>query len=633
MPTLLISLGTSPAVVPEAFLLPGIKFRAVHVLTTEKPEVQLIRDYFAQHAPGVELTLSRVAGFVDFASEADHFRFEEVLYRWVLASVPDPATRYFCLSGGFKTMSAAMQKAAAVLGAAEVFHVLADPCIQAPNDRLRFPETIQEVQKAAAGGHLKWIRLGSESGWPQFRAASPLSYPLEILDQQGSVRWLKVADAKFRENLQTVVEKSHRIADAWPGLADLPFVELATWSPPDLQWLRQPLEPHSAADQQWIARLPKVELHCHLGGFATADPLLATVREAASGPIPLSPTRTLAVPTDWPLPTAPIGLEPYRHLGDNNGSALLRDRGCLLRQCELIYSHLQEERVIYAEIRCSPANYADPDRGRSPWDVLMDIRSSFQSAMVEAADRYKATANSHDTKASPPCHVNLLIIGTRQPDGDFRAGISRHLALAVTAAEHWRNAATCRVVGVDLAGYENVTTRAHYFREEFIAIHRCGLALTIHAGENDDAEGIWRAVFDLNTRRLGHALSLHQSDELLRSVIDRGIGVEMCPYANVQIKGFKPLNQRRDDGSPAPDYPLLEYLRAGVRVTVNTDNIGISGAGLGANLLLAAQLCPGLTRLDVFWLARHALDSAFLAADHRRVLTAVFTSNLPPPLT
>lgn len=116
MSTLLISLGTSPAVVPEAFLLPEARFGAVHVLTTEKPDVQLIRDYFAKHAPGVELTLSRVAGFDDFASEADHFRFEEVLYRWVLASAPDPASRFFCLSGGFKTMSAAMQKAAAGYG-------------------------------------------------------------------------------------------------------------------------------------------------------------------------------------------------------------------------------------------------------------------------------------------------------------------------------------------------------------------------------------------------------------------------------------------------------------------------------------------------------------------------------------
>lgn len=626
MATLLISLGTSPAVALEAFLLPEARFRAVHLLTTEKPDVQLIRDYFAKHAPGVELTLSRVAGFEDFVSEADHFRFEEVLYRWVLASAPEPETRFFCLSGGFKAMSAAMQKAATVLGAAEVFHVLADPSLQAPDGRMRFPETIPEVQAAAEGGHLKWIRLGRESGWPQFRAATPVNYPLEIVEEKASVRWLKAGDEKFREHLRTVVERSHRIADAWHGLADLPFVELATWSAGDLHWLRQPVEPNSSADQHWVRGLPKIELHCHLGGFATDGDLLAKVREAASEPNQLPALRTLDVPSDWPRPAKPIGLESYRRLGDNNGSTLLRDPGCLRRQCELLYAHLLEQRVVYAEIRCSPANYADPSRDRSPWDALSDIRNSFQTFMEQAVGRRKA-----DSKASPACHVNLLIIGTRQNQGDFRAGISRHLALAVTAAEQWRDPASCRVVGVDLAGYENATTRAHYFREEFIAIHRCGLAVTVHAGENDDAEGIWRAVFDLNTRRLGHALSLEQSPELLRSVIDRGIAVEMCPFANVQIKGFKPFHQHRGETLVATEYPLLKYLRAGVRATVNTDNVGISGAGLGENLLLAAELCPGLTRFDLLWLQRHALDSAFLVSDQRQRLARSLSLNLPLP--
>jgi hypothetical protein len=32
--TLLVSLGTSPAIVPEAFLFPGASFDQVHVLTT-----------------------------------------------------------------------------------------------------------------------------------------------------------------------------------------------------------------------------------------------------------------------------------------------------------------------------------------------------------------------------------------------------------------------------------------------------------------------------------------------------------------------------------------------------------------------------------------------------------------------
>ncbi len=158
-------------------------------------------------------------------------------------------------------------------------------------------------------------------------------------------------------------------------------------------------------------------------------------------------------------------------------------------------------------------------------------------------------------------------------------------------------------------------------------MHRVGLALTVHAGENDDAEGIWQAVFKLNARRLGHALHLGQSPDLLRAVADRGIALEMCPYANFQIKGY-PLDAAVATASPTGRYPLLGYLRAGLRVSVNTDNIGISAASLTDNLLLAARLCPGLTRLDVLRLQRHALDAAFVSPAFRTVLLGRFAAQL-----
>jgi adenosine deaminase len=76
---------------------------------------------------------------------------------------------------------------------------------------------------------------------------------------------------------------------------------------------------------------------------------------------------------------------------------------------------------------------------------------------------------------------------------------------------------------------------------------------------------------------------------------------------------------------------LLDYLRAGARVTVNTNNIGISAATLTDNLVLAARLCPRLTRLDLLRLQRHALDSAFVHADQRIELVRKFAARIPKP--
>src|SRR5581483_5025790 len=217
-PALLISLGIAPAVVPEAFLLPEARFASVHVLTTETTDVSLVENFFANYAPEVALAVCRVDGFTNLKSEQDHFSFEEVLYRWVLETGLRPQNRYFCLSGGFKTMSAAMQKAAAVLGAAEVFHVLAEGK----------PSTIEEILEAERQQNLRWIRLGREDGWPQFRNANAREFPLRSIRSKGCVRWVRAEDNRFREQLREIVQRSHNIAGAWNRIADLPFPILAT---------------------------------------------------------------------------------------------------------------------------------------------------------------------------------------------------------------------------------------------------------------------------------------------------------------------------------------------------------------------------------------------------------------------
>lgn len=604
MPTLLISLGNSPAIVPEAFLLPDVAFDTVHVLTTEKPTTDMVEAFFAKHAPNVTLSITRVKDFTDFTCEEDHFRFEEVMFRWVLHNQVRPEDRYICLSGGFKTMSAAMQKAAAVLGAAEVFHVLADNCCLNHEGKPCPPTSDEEILRARKDAHLHFIRLGPESGWPQFRAFGANAFPLTIEKAAGPECWVSSADDAFRRQLRETVQNSHNIAGAWTEIGSLPFTILATWPESHLTWLKQPVD--VAADAEWILCLPKVELHCHLGGFATHGEHLRQVRESAEGPALLPTSSEPILPTDWPAPASPISLLDYMRLGDANGTNLLKDRGCLQRQCELLYAHFMEQNILYAEVRCSPGNYAC--HGRSPWQVLKEIKEVFDTCMV----------------TTPGCHINLILIATRKDKGDYRAAISRHLALAVSAAEHWTDDLECRVVGVDLAGYEDITTRAHYFREEFTGIHRCGLALTIHAGENDDAEGIWRAVFDLNARRLGHALHLVDSPELLRSVADRSIGVEMCPYANYQIKGYAPMPGKGE-------YPLQRYLDAGIRVTVNTDNIGISFASLTENLCLVARMNPRLSRMDLLRLQAHALEAAFISPSFRVALNTQFETRLSAP--
>lgn len=610
-PVLLCTVGTSWAVVPEAYFFGrriGQPFGEVHVLTTESSRVSegitRILEFFDQ-IPEARVRVCRVAGFSELRDEHDHFLFEEVLYRWVLASSPVPSTRFVCLSGGYKTISAAVQKAAQLFGAREVFHVLCDP--RFGPEKNREASTAEEVEVAYRENALRYVCLGEEGGWPQLRTLGADQFPLEVLPTgDPRVVGLRAPDDKLSALVRETLERGARVMRSWDRLGSLPFPELATWSSGELAWLEEPVR--FAEDREWVQRLPKVELHTHLGGFATRGSLLRKVRAAAQNPERLPPVKKLRVPSGWPVPARAIALEEYMHLGDNTGSALLKDPGCLREHCRLLYQQLVADNVVYAEIRCSPANYAAD--GRSPWVVLEEIRNHFQECM---------DASPEDRR----CHVNLIVIATRQDRGD-RSRIAKHLALAITAAEHWRHG--CRVVGVDLAGFENRETRAALFATDFEPAHRAGLAVTVHAGENDDVEGIWQAVFRLHARRLGHALHLHDGPDLFRVVVERGIGVEMCPFANYQIKGY-PLDP---DPETQGVYPFRRYLGAGARVTVNTDNIGISSASLSENLLFLSRLCPGVTRLELLQAQANAVDVAFASHQERQRLWQVF-SRIPKP--
>jgi len=127
-PILLCSLGRSWPVVPEAFRLldPGPDgYGAVHVITRSDEVIDSgLREmlaYFHDRFPEVTVTCTCVEDFRELRHERERAAFEEVLYRWMLDVAPNPAQRHVCLAGGYKTMSAAMQQAAYMLGSVELF--------------------------------------------------------------------------------------------------------------------------------------------------------------------------------------------------------------------------------------------------------------------------------------------------------------------------------------------------------------------------------------------------------------------------------------------------------------------------------------------------------------------------------
>jgi adenosine deaminase len=184
-------------------------------------------------------------------------------------------------------------------------------------------------------------------------------------------------------------------------------------------------------------------------------------------------------------------------LGDNTGSSILMDEGCLKKHLDLLYDSLPGK--IYFTLNCGVLHKTTPGKWvRSSQYVLDVIKGQL------ASSRESKLRNGEFAPL-----INVVIIATRKEEGDL-SDISRHLALAIVNKDDVTSSKNGfpRVVGVDLAGYESKETRASYYQADFIGVHRCGIAVTAHAGENDDAEGIWQAVYSLHTAEVGTRIEI-----------------------------------------------------------------------------------------------------------------------------
>jgi CheY-like chemotaxis protein len=182
-----------------------------------------------------------------------------------------------------------------------------------------------------------------------------------------------------------------------------------------------------------------------------------------------------------------------------------------------------------------------------------------------------------------PCKVSLVFVGKRhkkmremileaagaavmRPAGETPAAS----ASAFVSEEFIR----CRVVGFDLAGQE-VGYPPSQYAPEFGRLSRLHVPITVHAGENAPPQYIEDAILELGASRIGHGLSLAEDRRLMARLRDDRIAVELCPVCNHQTSQFH---------SPGPSgrrpYPLRDFFRAGLYVTINTDNPIISNTSM-----------------------------------------------------
>lgn len=318
-------------------------------------------------------------------------------------------------------------------------------------------------------------------------------------------------------------------------------------------------------DAAYFRAIPKAELHLHLDGSVRS----ATVLD-------------LAMVDRVPLPTTDLHLlRAHLEATDDTPSlaayityfelpiAVMQTTPALERVTYELCQDLAADGVRYAEIRYAP--WLHVKRGLSLADVIQATINGLRAG-----------------QAATGLAGGLIITALRTMPPD------QNVALAQAAGRFVGEG----VVGFDLAGDEAGHPPGTH-EDAFRVARSLGLNLTIHAGEGAGAESVRQAIA-LGAMRIGHGVRARQDPEVVEMARENGVEFDTAPTSNVQTKAVARLE----------DHPLLEYFRAGIKVTISTDSRTVSRTTLTGEYLKVATVLGG-SRADIWAMNLQAVDGAF----------------------
>lgn len=154
------------------------------------------------------------------------------------------------------------------------------------------------------------------------------------------------------------------------------------------------------------------------------------------------------------------------------------------------------------------------------------------------------------------------------------------------------------VCALDLAGAEGLFPTRD-FKDIFALASKKDVPFTIHAGEADGADSVREAI-RFGAKRIGHGVRAAEDAELMALLAEKEITLELCPTSNLNTCVFDSIER----------YPIKKLMDAGVKVTVNTDNMTVSRTTVQRELTLVADTF-GFDAKTVRELEENALSAAF----------------------
>lgn len=322
---------------------------------------------------------------------------------------------------------------------------------------------------------------------------------------------------------------------------------------------------------EFVAGLPKAELHVHLEGTLEPEFLFECARRNGIDLAYESPEDVIAAYDFHDLPSF-LGI--YYPAMD-----VLRTEQDFYDLAMAYFEKSALQNVVYAE------PFFDPQAHTSRGVPFETVISGIHRAQVDAEQKLGLSSN-------------LIMCFLRDMSADSAA---EHLEMALPFLD-W-------LVGVGLDSDEKDNPPSK-FAATFARARELGLKLTMHCDVNqkDIVAHMWECLDLIKVDRIDHGVNALDDPKLVAAISERGLGLTICPISNRFVVQSLTGEEIRS---------LMEQ---GILATVNSDDPAYFRGYMNENLLALAEEA-GFSTAELGALTRNAFDICWADEPLKTTLT------------
>ncbi len=312
----------------------------------------------------------------------------------------------------------------------------------------------------------------------------------------------------------------------------------------------------------FIAAVPKCELHVHIEGTFEGEQVFE-IAERNGIVLPFASAAHMKQESPFhDLTSFLVGY--YRNMG------VLRTEPDFYDLAMAYFTKAASQNIKYAEIFFDPQ--AHTSRGVPFPTVIRGLRQAIVDARIQLG-----------------LQVEMIMCFLR----DFSAEYAMATLMESLPYKDW-------IIGVGLDSDERGNPPVK-FADVFARARSEGFLLTMHCDVDQPGtlDHLRQVIDVIGVDRIDHGVNILEDPELVKEVVDRGLGLTVCPISNGFVRGS------------AWDGATKRLLDAGVKVTVNSDDPAYFDGYLSENYARVHDESP-LTIDDIATLARNGFEVAWM---------------------